>query len=195
MKINLLITIISLTFFSCNSGSSTQSSLDSSVVRKDTPVNVLSKTLSDTVKKADTIKSDWNYSDDINKMDDSKISYARLSSTNNLNLSAPYDGDNEAHITVRKKEGSNNVILQIDKGQFMGDVYGTNIRVRFDTNKPEQYYCSKSSDDDPAVLFISSANKFISKLKKSNKVLIEAVVYQDGTQQLEFNTTGFKWTH
>lgn len=195
MKKNLLIAFITITFFSCDSTSYKQSSLDSNVVRKDTTSNLGPKMDSVTFKEAGTITSGWDYHDDVNKMDDSKINYALVSSTNDLSLSAPYDGYNKAHITVRKKEGTNNVILQIDKGQFMGDVYGATIRVRFDTNKPEQYYCLKSSDNDPAVLFISSANKFISKLKKSNKVLIEAVIYQDGTQQLEFNITGFKWNH
>lgn len=195
MKKNLPIAIAAFVLIGCNVSPSSQSALDS--LKTDTISHIDTASHIDTGKKiTDTAKiSAWNFHEDVNKMDDSKIYYAELASTNQLDLSPPYDGSNSANIEIRKKEGSNNVILLIDKGQFITGVDGTTIRVRFDENKPERYDCSQSADDDPKVLFINSTSRFISRLKKSKKMIIEATLYQDGNQQMEFNTSGFKWQH
>jgi len=161
--------------------------------------------IADSAKMADSAKlkttaiekpdSNWTYNEDINKMTDGKIYYADVTSSNELSLSAPYDGFNNAHIKIRKKDGENNVILSIDKGQFITSVEGTAIKVRFDKNKSETFDCSQSADYDPTILFVNSTSRFISKLKKSKKVIIEATLYQDGNQLIEFNVDGFKWNH
>jgi hypothetical protein len=189
MKKILFVAILALLMSRCNVSSSSNSSLDS--------LKIDTTKLADTTKKLiDTAKSvSWDFHEDTNKMDDSKIYYADLASVNELSLQPPYDGDNSAHIKVRKKGGENNVILLIDKGQFVSGVDGTTIKARFDKNKPEIYECSESTDYNSRVLFINSASRFISKLKKSKKLIIEATLYQDGNQQLEFNVDGFKWNH
>lgn len=191
--------------FGCNnmsnknvSGSDYEHSADSAKMADSAMVADSTKMADSSKLKAnvtDKLDSNWTYHDEVNKMTDGKIFYAEVTSSNELSLSAPYDGFNDAHIQIRKKSGENNVILTIDKGQFITNVEGTAIRVRFDKNKAETFDCSESADYDPTVLFINSTSRFISKLKKSKKLIIEATLYQDGNQQMEFNVDGFKWNH
>jgi hypothetical protein len=72
---------------------------------------------------------------------------------------------------------------------------GQDIKVRFDSNKAETYSCSASSDDDSRYLFINTSKRFIDKIKHSKKVIIEAEMYDNGFQQMEFDTEGLVWNH
>ncbi len=47
----------------------------------------------------------------------------------------------------------------------------------------------------PNYIFLESAKKFISKLKKSKQVIIEIEFFQNGEKQIKFNTDGLKWSH
>jgi hypothetical protein len=200
MKKNLLITCLFVSSLLIACDSSTKNKKNDSLLT-DTHNAVDSKAAGDSGRTKESpgdkekSKSPWTYEQETNKMNDSKIYFASVISSNQLSLSSPYDGENWAHIQLRAKEGANDVILSVDKGQFMTGVEKTNIRVRFDKNPPESFSCSTSSDDDSKVLFISSAKKFIKKLKKSKSLLIEANMYQDGNQQLNFETDSLKWDH
>ncbi len=87
----------------------------------------------------------------------------------------------------------NEAVLSISKGQFLTGVNGENIDVRFDSLKAETYECSGPADYSTTTLFINSPTKFIAELKKAKKLLIQAVFFDNGTQQMEFNVDGFKW--
>jgi hypothetical protein len=70
---------------------------------------------------------------------------------------------------------------------------GEDVKVKFDNHRPEIFSCSASGDGDSRFLFIDDTNRFIAKLKKSKRVIIEALLYDNGLQQMEFGTQGFKW--
>lgn len=139
-------------------------------------------------------KEIWTYEDETDKMT-SKITHkAQVVSTNALNLQFPYNDDNDrAHVTLRKQDGEINAWLYVDKGQFIYGLDSTTVRIRFDQDQPLEFACGRSSDASSNLMFILDTATFIKQLKKSKKMIIEATFYQDGAQQMEFDTAGLKW--
>ena len=139
-------------------------------------------------------KEIWTYKDETDKMT-SKITHkAQVISTNALNLQFPYNDDNDrAHVTLRKQDGQVDILLYVDKGQFIYGLDSTTVRVRFDQDPPLEVAGSRSSDASSDLMFILDTASFIKQLKKSKKMIIEATFYQDGAQQMEFDTAGLKW--
>lgn len=151
---------------------------------------------SHTAEPSPAAESSWNYSEDEDKMTSKKTFTAEVRANDELDLKFPYGGGVTATIGVRYKNGENNIYLQLSKGQFMVNVADEEaIAVRFDGLKTQTYYCSAASDGSTNVIFINNENKFISYLKKSDKMLIEAELFDNGNQQMEFNVNGFKWDH
>ncbi len=146
-------------------------------------------------KFSDSTTTEWSFSDDINKMDDSHTFYAELKSSNKLDLKFPYQGENHGNLNIRNEGGENIVSLSIDKGQIYIGGQNTEIQVRFDKDTPEVYNCVGAKDYDPKYLFVEDAITFVKRLKTSKSLIIEATIFENGTQQLEFNTKGFKWEH
>ena len=144
---------------------------------------------------AENAGTKWKYSDEEDKMTSQKTFFATLVANEQLNLKMPYDGGVTVSLMIRSKNKSNDVILNLSKGQFMTGINGQDIRVRFDSAKVETIHCSGANDGSTENLFIMPANKFLAKLKKAKKVLIEAELFDNGSQQMEFNTDGFKWEY
>ena len=136
----------------------------------------------------------WVYDSSVDKMT-SKITYtAELVANDELQLKFPYDGGVTCMLYISKKDKKTSVLLSLSKGQLLAanDVDGGEIRVRFDDDKAENYSVSGSTDNSSNNVFINSADRFINKLKKSKKVIIQATVYDNGDQLMEFNTEGFE---
>jgi hypothetical protein len=142
---------------------------------------------------ADAPKENWAYQQDSDKMTSKIKYYAAVNANEELQLKAPYDGGVTATLTIRNMGEKNEAVLSISKGQFLTGVNGENIDVRFDSLKAETYECSGPADYSTTTLFINSPTKFIAELKKAKKLLIQAVFFDNGTQQMEFNVDGFKW--
>jgi hypothetical protein len=122
--------------------------------------------------------------------------FAIVESTNKLDFDAPYDGGSTATVTLRNQDKTNDILLQIDKGQFMCDITdGCTINVRFDNNTALKFTGSESSDGSSTLLFISPEKKFISNVKKAKKIIVEAEFYESGLKTMEFNVDGLKWEH
>lgn len=135
----------------------------------------------------------WSYSTDSDKMTSNIISYAFLDANDQLYLKFPYDGGVTATIKVRNKDGINDVSLYISKGQFLANaIRNQDIRVRFDSSKAITYSCGAPSDGSTQTLFLP-ANSFIQHLKNSRHLVIQAQLYDNGVQEMEFNTQGFTW--
>ena len=171
--------------------------IDRKSAKKDTLTDSTIATISDS-KKDSAPESNWVFDSTINKMT-SKINYtASISANELLDLKFPYQGGVSVSLSIRKKAGEENeAFLYLSKGQLMAAhsyEEGT-IRLRFDEEAPESYSVIGSTDNSSNIVFINSVNKVINKLKRSKKLIIEAVVYDNGNQQMEFNTTGFKWKH
>lgn len=138
-------------------------------------------------KKSDNIP--WYYFDDTNKMDNSKQYVAYTISKNYLNFKFPYDGGSFFHLVLKNKNG-NHVLLYSENAQFIRDSY---IKVKFDDEEPIDFWYKISAYGSSDAIFIDESEEFIEKLKKSNKVMIEAPFYDNGRKIIEFDTYGLTW--
>lgn len=178
---------------SCNSNQKPANSTDTA--KTDTAQKTNAANVSD--KKADVDSSVmWKYETDTDKMTSKLKFFAIIKSTNQLNFAAPYDGGSTAAITVRNQNKKNEVILSIDKGQFVCDVNdGCAIKIRFDNDPAITCRGNEPSDYSSTTLFIDPASKIIMHAKKAKKMIVQAEFYQEGLQEMEFNVDGFKWEH
>ena len=132
----------------------------------------------------------WDFTSDTDDMDDSVNKYYSLRSDNFANFDFPYQGDSYLTITVRymKKYGYD-VLLNIDKGQMVGNEYnGTNyVRVRFDNEKAEKYYYNEPSDSSADCVINKNASKLIKKCKTAKTIIIEQEFYQEDVHQFKFH--------
>ncbi|WP_431242560.1 hypothetical protein ACQ9BO_22475 [Flavobacterium sp. P21] len=85
------------------------------------------------------------------------------------------------------------IYLSIDKGQISGGYDNNFITVRFDDEKPIKFSYSEPQDSSSDLIFIDNEAKFLSKLKRSKKILVSLPLYREGNQILEFNTIDLKW--
>ncbi len=187
----IILAFLSAVLFVCFSACSGSSN-------DDPDINGLKKssaTIDSIVQEANKPKS-WEYEDEEDKMTSKKIYMASIDANELLNLRSPYDGYVIASLTIRKKAGITDSYLTVTKGQFLANVVDEQpIKIRFDSTKAETYYCSAASDGDSRFLFINSPGRLIARLKKAKHMIIEAEMYDNGYQLMEFNTQGFKWEH
>jgi len=178
---------------SCNSNQKTGSndSTKSDSAKKTTAAETAGKETSG----ADS-STMWSYTSDTDKMT-SKLSYnASISATNQLQFDAPYDGGSTASIFIRNKNGKNDVMLSIDKGQFISDIVnGTKINIRFDSDPAITFTGLEPSDGSTTLLFIEETKKFLTHAKKAKKMIVQAEFYESGLREMEFNVAGLKWDH
>lgn len=143
--------------------------------------------------------NNWGYGEsEKDKMDNSSYHYSSCSSLNKVELKFPYNGGSTLDILLRngfKKQG-NEVILQIDKGQFMSSFDGDEtIKIKFDDNPTKEYSYQNEGTGQSTTIFLNHSNSIIEKLKKSKRVIIEVDFFDNGSFQFEFNVEGLKWNY
>jgi len=143
----------------------------------------------------DKENTSWAYSDEYDKINSKKIFYAQTDAKELLHFDFPYSGGSTATICLRNRNGKNDAILMVSKGQFIAGMDGQVLKVKFDQNPPVSIATSAANDGDPKVLFINSSGSFISKLKKAKTVVIEAEFFQSGLRQMEFDVANLIWNH
>lgn len=186
----LLLTITSVTY-SCSNSNKSGTNNDEVISQKGSATDSI---VEEPLVKESEPKDNWEYSEDTNEMDDTKSYFANILAEDQLYFDFPYQGGTAVGLLIRKKSSGTDVILRISQGQFMSN-YNSNIKVRFDDDKPETYTFDEPSDNSSTVIFINNAKKFINRLKKSERLIIQCEFYNNGTQTIKFNTTGFVWDH
>lgn len=175
-----------LVFLSCDAPSSNPRKIDTTKIR-DTHGGLAGA--ADTLLTNDKPSSSWEYSADIDKMTDKRTWIGNCLSLGSLDLKFPYNGINYGHILIQNRRGKTQVLLSIDKGQILEN----DIHVRFDSGKMETYYPSTPGDGDSKYAFLNPSDRMLVKLKRSKHVIIEAELFDNGIQQMEFNTWGLIW--
>lgn len=140
-------------------------------------------------------KNNWRYKESEDKMTSKKVYSAVVTANELLNFDFPYNGGSTATLTLRYKDGETNVMLQVDKGQFISNVNGNNVRVRFGSSKAKRYSTSMSSDYAHDLIFIGNETDFVRNVKKNERVIIETEFYNEGVRQIEFDIRNLKWNH
>lgn len=138
----------------------------------------------------------WTYDENLDEMTDKKSYFAQTTSTNVLEFEFPYQGGSNFTLTIRKKPGETDCYIQVSKGQFLGDFSGDRtLRLRFDDANPVNYSYSMASDGSSDLVFINNVQGFISRLKKSKRLKVEAEFYQEGRQIMEFDVSNLEWKY
>lgn len=136
----------------------------------------------------------WTYSERKDPMTDEVVQTAITKSKNAFEFGSPYGGRQRASLMIRfRAEDQFEVLLLIERGQFMCSISDCTIGVRFDDQKATPWMASESTTGDPEILFLNSAQRFVQKLAGAQRVLIEAYFYQEGRRVIEFGVGGFKW--
>lgn len=141
----------------------------------------------------DENKTNWRYSEDIDEMDNTKRTVAYINSDNSIKFDFPY-GNSDFTLSVRNWKGSNDVYLSCSKCQFISGFSGEKTyRIKFDDEAPIRVSANHSSSGSSDVVFLGSVSKIISKLKTSEKLMIEAEFFDSGMDNIIFSTKGFEW--
>jgi LSD1 subclass zinc finger protein len=114
---------------------------------------------------------------------------ATVVSSNSFNFDFPYQGTQNATLTIRKEKGTD-VMLSIEKGQFMCDL-GCSVMVRFDDAKAVRWRATGTADHSTEMIFLLKASNFVKAISKTDVLRIEAQFYQEGSRVLEFPVARF----
>lgn len=133
----------------------------------------------------------WEYHSKADSMRGTTTHIARLRSTNRTTFDFPY-GSAALDIYLRQPPGrSPEAFVVVVKGQFTCSYDGCSIRVKFDDGKVQKFYAQ--SGESPDSLFLSNVKGWVSQLKKSERLMIEADFFQEGARQFTFTTKGLTW--
>lgn len=139
-------------------------------------------------------KSIWTYTEDEDEMSGQKRYFGTCVSTNQIEFEFPYNGGSTFNLIIRNMGQGNEVILQVSKGQFITSISSSeSCRVKFDDEQPSKFTYNSASDGSSDVIFINNAKKFISRLKKAQKLMIEVQFYNAGNQIIYFDVAGLEW--
>jgi len=137
--------------------------------------------------------SQWLYSHSDDAMAKNAVHQAYVSSSNTVNLSFPYEGNQHGTLLLRTHPRyGKDVIFSIEKGQILCHSYEDCIvLVRFDDNKAVNFSAASAADNSTETIFIRNYKRFVEKMLKSKKVRIEVNIYQQGAPIFEFDVSGF----
>lgn len=136
----------------------------------------------------------WNYSEQTDTMAKKDMRFAIVKSLNEFEFDFPYQGRQRATLQLRvhPRYGSD-VILQVEKGQFLCHTDECDVHVRFGDGKPQTFSGGEPSDNSNDTLFIQNYARFVANVRKVDAVYIEAPFYQEGNRVFEFDVRGLDW--
>lgn len=139
-------------------------------------------------------ESEWNYSTEKDEMRGTTSRFAQLDAANMINLDFPY-GEQRGRVVVRQSaQFGFDILVGVPSGQIMCNSFSDSyVNVKFDDGAIQRYGCTDASDGTSNMIFIQGSKGFLSKLKKSKKAVVEAEFFQNGMQQMTFNTANLKW--
>jgi hypothetical protein len=141
----------------------------------------------------DTPASAWKYHTESDNMGRTKT-FACTTSTNEVTQSFPYH-DSSAELCLRRssKDGLDAYIQLDGNGQILCGIDSCAIPIKFDGGAIQHFPGVGAADNSSDVIFINSTSRFISTLRRSKRTVIELRLYQNGDQDVVFDTAGLKW--
>jgi hypothetical protein len=136
----------------------------------------------------------WTYTSAPDAMTSRPIRLAATLSVGALQFRPPYEGPQHAILAVRyhPREGTN-VMLTIERGQFVCGLRACRLPVRFDDARAVAFDALEPTDGSSTQLFIQPVGRFLPLLRASHRVIIEATFFQEGSRAIEFATQGLEW--
>ncbi|HJF29097.1 MAG TPA: hypothetical protein K8V79_12855 [Acinetobacter lwoffii] len=142
------------------------------------------------------IVSNWEYGTSVDEMRGTKSQHATTLSTNSMDFEFPYNGGSHLGLTLRKNNEGQDIIVAIDKGQFICGIQSCEAAFKFDDGPVQQITMVGTDDHKSDVLFVAydkTEEKIIQQIKKSKKLIIELPFYQEGKRQFIFNIENLEW--
>jgi hypothetical protein len=135
----------------------------------------------------------WSYLEFDDKMG-GKVKLAYTQSLNQVDFGFPYAGSQNAELSLRiHPRYGKDVILKMQKGQFLCHINDCRVTVRFDNGKIKAYSANGPEDHSSETIFIDNYKGFVANLTKAKKLYIEATFFQEGARVFEFDVAGLKW--
>lgn len=136
----------------------------------------------------------WQYDESSEKMGRGTVKQATVRSLNEVQFGFPYSGDQRGtlHLRIHPKYGKD-VMLSIEKGQFLCGIFNCQVAVRFDAGKAQNFTAVEPADHSTTMLFLRGYDRFLASARKAKKVYIEAQFFQQGMRVFEFDISGLKW--
>lgn len=137
----------------------------------------------------------WKYGVNEDPMSGKQERFARVVSSNQLELEFPYSGKQRGMLMIRRHpKWGNDVIVSVEKGQVLCHGFGRcPISIRFDDASPVTVQGTPAADDSSEVFFLPYA-KLVPKIAKAERLRLQFGMYQAGAQLLEFDVSGLDQT-
>jgi hypothetical protein len=118
---------------------------------------------------------------------------ALVSSSNTVNFSFPYAGEQKAELILRTHPRyGKDLAFRIERGQILCRSYdGCSVLVRFDDEQGVKFAASSAADNSTETIFIRDYSRFAGKMLKAKRVRISANIYQEGAPVFEFDVGDF----
>jgi hypothetical protein len=146
-------------------------------------------------ESTETSESNWEYETKTDEMEGTKQYFATAVSEDEIEIQMAGESS-PMNLIVRNSGKGNEVLVTVSEYTGFLPSYEMNeetIKVKFDDEKPVNFAYSMSADGSPDVIFINDAKTFVSKLKASKKIKIEATYIDNGTQISNFEVADLKW--
>lgn len=142
--------------------------------------------------------------------------FAVIESTNAVSFAPPYEGEQHAHLVVRKTadEKQYEVFIFVEKGQLLGSDEGNDTLAKLDDAPSATFKADRPDDDDPTTLFFANApnttpaimngkpdyrkwvnswplQNFVAKIQNARTLKVQVTTYQNGSPVFVFNVVGF----
>ena len=138
--------------------------------------------------------SPWHYEETSDPMHDAKTSLACTTSTNDAQLTFPYHNV-AADLCLRKAPGNGfDAYVQLQgKGQILCGVENCLVHFRFDKGPVRAFAATRASDNSSNIIFVQRPQVLVDALRKSSVAVVELTFYQNGDQDLTFDTAKLVW--
>jgi hypothetical protein len=135
----------------------------------------------------------WDHQTTIDEMSGKSYALSTVQSWNTVSFGFPYQGEQRATLHIRTKHPryGNDVILTIQRGQFLAGVDGIKVLARFDEGQPVAFWGSGPADHSSTTLFISNYQKFVGLMRKASVVRLSTPIYHEGSPVFEFQVEAF----
>ena len=145
----------------------------------------------------EVIETKWTYFDYEDAASGKTAFKASLTSENKINLSFPYDGNQNGTLSIRNHPRfGKDIFFKINKGQILSiDGYSYENKyflVRLDDGDVKRWNYLEAADQSSDIIFISNEKKFKEKLTNSSKIYLTFNLYQDGQRTFIFDVKGLK---
>ncbi|AUD05840.1 hypothetical protein [Spirosoma pollinicola] len=136
----------------------------------------------------------WVYEKKIDK-EGNTVHKASIHSPNLLEFGFPYAGGSTATLSIRHKNGTSYLYLEVSKGQFNRSFQGGTARIRFDDKPARDYSFSAAENGRANIIFFDSVQPLVDQLKLARKAVVAVEFYAQGKRQIEFRTGSLRWNH